>query len=112
MPDRRSGAAAEMLAILIMVLLLMPAASSDTIASEDADNATNLSAEYRSLKAEDVFDLPKDHVLHQHQEVVTNSKLFAEWLYWTGILHDEETGKPYGGFRKTLQNDQICTYSI
>jgi len=84
------------LPILIMVLLLMPAASSDTISSEDACNATNLSAEYRSLKAEDVFDFPKDQVLQRPQEVVTNSKLFAEWLYWTGILHDVETGKPYG----------------
>ena len=85
-----------MLPILIIGLLLIPAASSDTIASEDTDNATNLSAEYGSLDADEVFDFPKDHVLHRPQEVVMNSKLFAEWLYWTGILHDEETGKPYG----------------
>ena len=84
------------LPILIILLLLMPAASSDTIASEEADNATNLSAEYSSGKAEEVFDFPKDHVLHRPQEVVKNTKLFAEWLYWTGILHDVETGKPYG----------------
>ena len=93
---RRVEAVTGILPILIIVLLLMPAASSDTLASEDADNNTKLSAEYRSLKAEDVFDFPKDHFLHRPQEVVTNTKLFAEWLYWTGILHDEETGKPYG----------------
>ena len=89
------------LPILIIVLLLMPIASSDTIASDNAFNATSLSAENRSSKADEVFDFPKDHVLHQPQEVVTNAKLFAEWLYWTGVLHDEETGKPYG-FQYTL----------
>ena len=93
---RRVEAVTGILLILIIVLLLMPIASSDTIASENAFNATNLSAENRSWKAEEVFDFPKDHVLHQPQEVVTNAKLFAEWLYWTGVLHDEETGKPYG----------------
>lgn len=89
------------LPILIIVLLLMPIASSDTIASDNAFNATSLSAENRSSKADEVFDFPKDHVLHQPQEVVTNAKLFAEWLYWTGVLHDEEIGKPYG-FQYTL----------
>jgi predicted secreted hydrolase len=93
---RRIGAVTGIMPILITVLLLMPAASSDTMASEDADNATNLSTASDSGKAEAVFDFPKDHSLHQPQEVVKNTKLFAEWLYWTGILHDEETGNPYG----------------
>jgi predicted secreted hydrolase len=109
---RRIGAATGILPILILVLLLMPAASSDTIASEDADNSTNLSAESDSVKVEEVFDFPKDHVLHQPQEVVKNTKLFAEWLYWTGILHDEETGNPYGIqytlFQMDLQPGQMA----
>jgi len=109
---RRIGAATGILPILIMVLLVMPAASSDTIASKDADNATDLSAESESGKAEEVFDFPKDHVLHQPQEVVKNTKLFAEWLYWTGILHDEKTGNPYGIqytlFQMDLQPGQMA----
>jgi predicted secreted hydrolase len=109
---RRIGAATGILPILIMVLLVMPTASSDTIASKDADNATNSSAESDSGKAEGVFDFPKDHILHQPQDVVKNTKLFAEWLYWTGILHDEETGNPYGIqytlFQMDLQPGQMA----
>jgi predicted secreted hydrolase len=109
---RKIRAVTGILPILIMVLLVMPAASSDKIASEDADNATNLSAESDSGKAEEVFDFPKDHVLHQPQEVVKNTKLFAEWLYWTGILHDEKTGNPYGIqytlFQMDLQPGQMA----
>jgi predicted secreted hydrolase len=82
--------------LLIFGMLLMPATSLDTLALTDADDATNSKTEYSSGKAKDVFDFPKDHVLHLPKEVVTNTKLFVEWLYWTGILHDIETGRPYG----------------
>jgi predicted secreted hydrolase len=84
------------LPILIIMLLSVPAASLDTMASADAENATNLSAEHNPGKTEYEFDFPKDHVLHQPQEIVKNTKLFAEWLYWSGILHDAEAGNQYG----------------
>ena len=88
--------------LIFMTLIVVPVAiSSNSIASLDADNASNLSFENNSGKAEDVFDFPKDHVLHQPEDIVKNSRLFSEWLYWTGILHDTDTGDLYG-FQYTL----------
>ena len=62
-----------------------------------AENAT----QNKSATSEDVFDFPKDHVLHQPEDIVKNSRIFSEWLYWTGTLYDIDTGDLYG-FQYTL----------
>jgi predicted secreted hydrolase len=85
-----------LLVLTCMMLVLVPAVSANTVALTDADNATNLSFENHSGKAERVFDFPADHVLHQPQAIVKNIELFVEWLYWTGALKDAETGDLYG----------------
>jgi predicted secreted hydrolase len=87
--------------ILGIMLLPNPAVSSDTISLTDADNATRLSAEYGSGKAEEIFNFPEDHVLHQPHTVVKDIRLFAEWLYWAGVLHGINTNDLYG-FQYTL----------
>ena len=84
-----------LLIISFAIFVLVPPISAITVDLTD-NNGTNLSFENNSGKAEDVFDFPKDHVLHHPEEIVKNIRLFAEWLYWTGILHDVETGDIYG----------------
>jgi len=100
--SRQSCLSLNRFILIFMTMIVVPAAvSSNSIALLDADNASNLSFENHSGKAEGVFDFPKDHVLHQPEDIVKNSRLFSEWLYWTGILHDTDTGDLYG-FQYTL----------
>ncbi len=84
-----------LLVVSCMILVLVPPISADTVVPE-ASNATNLSSENHTGRAEEVFDFPADHVLHQPQAIVKNLELFTEWLYWTGALKDAETGDLYG----------------
>jgi len=85
-------------AILAMLLAFPMAIAGEASPNyEDNDKA----AQNSSATADRVFDFPQDHVLHQPEEIVKKSQLFSEWLYWTGILHDTETGDMYG-FQYTL----------
>jgi predicted secreted hydrolase len=85
----------DLIDLIVMALLVVQMASANYI--NYADDAT----QNKSSTAENVFNFPEDHVLHQPEEIVKNSKLFSEWLYWTGILHDINTGELYG-FQYTL----------
>lgn len=70
------------------------------------NNAQVSSVNESSGRAGDVFDFPRDHLLHQPQSVVSNTSDFIEWLYWTGILRDIKTGEIYG-FQYTLFHQNI-----
>jgi hypothetical protein len=81
--------------LIVLALFVVQIVSANDL--NNADDAT----QNKSATSEDVFDFPEDHVLHQPEEIVKNSRLFSEWLYWTGILHDTDTGDLYG-FQYTL----------
>lgn len=87
----------SMLVVLgCMVMFLIPAESANAVASLDSNAISNLSFGTNSGRANDIFDFPADHFLHQPQEIVNNTELFMEWLYWTGSLMDVDSDDLYG----------------
>lgn len=81
------------LALLIvsgLVMALVPAVLANAAVQPTADNVSTLLAGSHSGRAEEVFDFPADHVLHQPESVVKNIELFVEWLYWSGVVKDVE----------------------
>lgn len=85
-----------LLVLSCTMLIIAPAVSTNTVTVSGANNTTNLSSENHPGRAENVFDFPVDHVLHQPHAIVKNMELFVEWLYWTGALKDVDTGDLYG----------------
>jgi predicted secreted hydrolase len=112
----RSHSGQSNLGSVLLILSCLIAALTSTVSADEAllpgtDGASNLSCGSDSVRAEDVFMFPDDHVLHQPQEIVENIELFLEWLYWTGILRDIDTGDLYGVqytlFHQNLQPGMI-----
>ncbi|MBN1322797.1 MAG: hypothetical protein JW986_02185 [Methanotrichaceae archaeon] len=75
-------------------------------AGQDIEGYVESQSSEGSGMALEVFAFPEDHLLHQPQSVVEDTGLFVEWLYWTGILEDDETGDLYG-FQYTLFHQNL-----
>ncbi len=69
----------------VVLITLLVAAVALTVHSQD-DEGSGLASE--------IFDFPREHHLQFNQEVA--GEHFGGWLYFTGILTDEETGDLYG----------------
>jgi predicted secreted hydrolase len=93
---RRFGLGLILLIISCLIVTLTSAVSSDETSLSGTGANTTLLSDSDSGRAESVFDFPADHVLHDPQATVENIELFLEWLYWTGVLRDVETGDLYG----------------
>lgn len=92
---RRSGLGLMLLIIsCLIVALILAVSANETPLSNAEDSAILLDSD--SGRAENVFNFPADHVLHDPQATVENIELFLEWLYWTGALRDVKTGDLYG----------------
>ena len=94
-----------------MMLVLVSAASANTATLSNAESTDYLSSDSNVSEADEAFDFPSDHVLHQPGSIVEDTELFAEWLYWTGSLKDVETGDLYG-FQFTLFQMNLYPGSI
>lgn len=93
---RQSG-----LGLVLLIISCLIAASSLAVSSEETsllnkETAATLWSDNDSGRAENVFDFPADHVLHKPQAILKNIELFLEWLYWSSVLRDVETGDLYG----------------
>lgn len=93
---RQSNLGIMLLIISCLVITLIPAVSSNEISSSNAEVSAALISNSDSGRAENVFDFPADHVLHDPLATVGDIELFLEWLYWTGVLRDVDTGDLYG----------------
>jgi predicted secreted hydrolase len=94
--SKQSYLALPLITMICILLVSIPGASANSVGFVHPNNASPSSFENHTGKAEEVFNFPEDHVLHQPQAIVKNTELFAEWLYWTGVLKDIKTDDLYG----------------
>jgi predicted secreted hydrolase len=66
-----------------------------------------------SSPADGVFEFPRDHLLH-HDDPLMNGN-YVEWLYFTGMVHDE-TGREWGYqvtlFTQVILERQAFVYDV
>lgn len=109
--SKHSSLALALLIVSGLVMALVPAVLANATVQPTADNVSTLLASSHSGRAEEVFNFPADHVLHQPESVVKNIELFVEWLYWSGVVKDVETGDLYG-FQYTLFHQYLPPLGI
>ncbi len=103
--------ALSLFTIVSLMMVLVQAVPTNEAVQPAAGAISTSLADSLSGRAEDVFNFPDDHTLHQPKSVVGNIELFVEWLYWTGDLKDVETGDLYG-FQFTLFHQYIPPLGI